>query len=396
MLSIGTKIRLVREIGKFPFRMGTIFTVEDFYKDDSIIIKNRLGIGIMTCDELEKYFEIASKSKWTDWIIKYKYSVTFSETNYNKEVDFKYRHNCKIVEIIKDGIKVRAYCHKDDEFDLEKGIEVALAKFEIKKEENKVKKLSSDLIYSEKELEKKKRRYKEKYCKEENTNGTIHKLGTLYIGDTKIKRSTKSWDLKVIPSELLEKGDIFDYSSDPKNIEIRNTDSDDAYQLQWIEVNDKDKKLLICDRNILSKISWDDLNAQGLVEGKIITIDNKKYKIRLLTGGSSVRNDGDWYSGGSPTDNEWDRIIVNEGKLNGLPVPSNKDLDKALDSTDYSTVHNKMWNWAGVYSWCKETYSGNSNSSVFRGYDSARYFIYGDRDIRHSFIGWRPVLEVLE
>ena len=49
----------------------------------------------------------------------------------------------------------------------------------------------------------------------------------------------------------------------------------------------RDKTLLICDRVILVSVSWDDLNGQGYVTGKTITIDGAKYKCRLLTGGSN-------------------------------------------------------------------------------------------------------------
>ena len=396
MLLVGTKIRLVRKMENFPFRIGTIFTVENITQNNHITIKNKIGIGIMAYDKLEKYFEIASKNKWTDWTIKYKYSIAFGETSYNKGVDFKYRHNCKTVEIIKDGIKVRAYCHKDDEFDLEKGIEVALAKFEIKKEENKVKKLSLELRFAEEELKEKKEIYKKKYCKDDSMDGEIHKLGTLYVGDMKIKRPTKPWNSSFIPLGASEKGNIYNYNSNSGNIEIRNTDSDDAYKLQWIEVNDNGKKLLICDRNILSRVSWDDLNVQGLVNGKEITIDGQKYKIRLLSGGSNYRSGSDNYSGGSPTDNEWDRIIVNEGNFSELPIPSSTDLDSSFNSTDYSSEHNKVLNWSGMFSWCKEAYSGSSSYRVNRGYYSASSFNSHSSGDRYGFVGWRPVLEVLE
>ena len=224
-------------------------------------------------------------------------------------------------------------------------------------------------------------------------NGTIHKLGTLYVNGSKIKRPKYPWVNGGNPNGAPSVGDIFEYSGSG-NIEIRNTDSDDAYKLQWIEVNDKGKRLLICDRNILSRVSWDDLNVQGFVNGKKITIDGQEYKIRLLSGGSNYRSGSDSYSGGSPTDNEWDRIIVNEGNFSELPIPSSTDLDSSLNSTDYSSEHNKVWNWAGMFSWCKEVYSGSSDTRVARGCNSARCFNYGSSDNRGNLVGWRPVLEI--
>ena len=225
-------------------------------------------------------------------------------------------------------------------------------------------------------------------------NGTIHKLGTLYVSGSKIKRPKYPWVNGSSSNGAPSAGDIFEYSGSG-NIEIRNTDNDDAYKLQWIEVNDKGKKLLICDRNIMTTVSWDSLNTQGFVNGKEITIDGQKYKIRLLSGGSNYRSGSDNYSGGSPIDNEWDRIIVNEGNFSGIPIPSSTDLDKTLNSTDANSPHNKVWNWFYCFSWCKEVYSGNSSSRVSRGYNSARFSISYRSGVRFDDVGWRPALEIL-
>lgn len=104
------------------------------------------------------------------------------------------------------------------------------------------------------------------------------------------------------------------------NYTFGNTPSADANKLQWVKIKDGDKTLLICDRVILVNVSWDDLNGQGYVTGKTVTIDGAKYKCRLLTGGSNYRN-GDTYAGGTPTNNEWDRFITREEVISGLPAP---------------------------------------------------------------------------
>lgn len=65
------------------------------------------------------------------------------------------------------------------------------------------------------------------------------------------------------------------------NYTIGNTPAADANKLQWVKIIDGDKTLLVCDRNILVTASWDDLNGQGYVTGKEITIDGARYKCRL-------------------------------------------------------------------------------------------------------------------
>ena len=178
------------------------------------------------------------------------------------------------------------------------------------------------------------------------------------------------------------------------NYTFGDTPSADANKLQWVKIKDGDKTLLICDRVILVSVSWDDLNGQGYVTGKTITIDGTKYKCRLLTGGSNRRNN-DWYAGGTPTNNEWDRFITREEVITGLPAPVSSDLDTNLNTTDHNSTHNQLWHWVGVYSWCQETWAENASYRAYRGYDSARRWYNDSSGNRYVNVGFRPVLEVL-
>lgn len=178
------------------------------------------------------------------------------------------------------------------------------------------------------------------------------------------------------------------------NYTFGDTPSADANKLQWVKIKDGDKTLLICDRVILVSVSWDDLNGQGYVTGKTITIDGTKYKCRLLTGGSNRRNN-DWYAGGTPTNNEWDRFITREEVITGLPAPVSSDLDTNLNTTDHNSTHNQLWHWVGVYSWCQETWAENASNRAYRGCNSARFWNYYSSGNRNVLVGFRPVLEVL-
>ena len=178
------------------------------------------------------------------------------------------------------------------------------------------------------------------------------------------------------------------------NYTFGDTPSADANKLQWVKIKDGDKTLLICDRVILVSVSWDDLNGQGYVTGKTITIDGTKYKCRLLTGGSNRRNN-DWYAGGTPTNNEWDRFITREEVITGLPAPVSSDLDTNLNTTDHNSTHNQLWHWVGVYSWCQETWAENASYRAYRGYYSARSWNFYSSGYRRVNVGFRPVLEVL-
>lgn len=189
-------------------------------------------------------------------------------------------------------------------------------------------------------------------------------------------------------------GDIPNMSGSMANYTIGNTPSAEANKLQWHKIQDGDKTLLICDRVLLVSVSWDDLNAQGLVSGKEITIDGARYKCRLLTGGSNYRG-SDGYSGGTPTNNEWDRFVTREEVITGLPAPLSSDLDSTMNSTDHTSTHNLFWHWVGVYSWCQEVYSSNASRRALRGFNSARCWDYNSSSGRYANLGFRPVLEVL-
>ena len=184
-------------------------------------------------------------------------------------------------------------------------------------------------------------------------------------------------------------------SGDISNYSFGNTPSDDAKKLQWVKIKDGDKTLLICDRVILVNVTWNDLNSAGWIFGKEVNIDSAKYKLRSLTGGTGPRSTNDWYSGGTPTNNEWDRFVTREEVITGLPAPVSSDLDSSLNSTDLSSAHNQLWNWMGVYTWCQETYSSNTSGRAVRGYSSARYWISNYAMDFSPRLGFRPVLEVL-
>lgn len=103
--------------------------------------------------------------------------------------------------------------------------------------------------------------------------------------------------------------DVYEYIGE--KIEIKNSDKSDENKLYWIEINYNIKKLLICDRNILKGVSWDELNNQNLVFGKVVIIDGQKYILRLLKGGDKKKDE---------VDNEWNRYIVNEDEILGIPL----------------------------------------------------------------------------
>ena len=57
---------------------------------------------------------------------------------------------------------------------------------------------------------------------------------------------------------------LFFLSSFSINNSVSEENKNHKNKLSWIEINDNNRKLLICDRNILKEVSWNELNEQNL------------------------------------------------------------------------------------------------------------------------------------
>lgn len=138
--------------------------------------------------------------------------------------------------------------------------------------------------------------------------------------------------------------------------EIRISDTVPGHEISWVVVNG----LLIADRCLLINISWDDLNKQGLVLGKKISIDGVEYVCRLLKVGNEK---------GVP--NEWDEA-----------------LDVVGDESD------DLWHWRKTAFWGQETPEMHPFNRVYRGFSVARLWHWVTSSRRLAPYGFRPVLEL--
>ncbi|HBG2116768.1 hypothetical protein M1I50_09080 [Clostridioides difficile] len=135
MLIEGTKIRLMKEIQGFEMlKIGDIFVITSVGNNGDIHFKTDYGMGFMSYSEFKEHFEIVNnkekkKYNWDDW--KIRASLSMGDT-------CRYRTNHKKVIVDKDGFKASATCHDIDEFNLDKGIKLCLARIEVKKAKHKL------------------------------------------------------------------------------------------------------------------------------------------------------------------------------------------------------------------------------------------------------------------
>jgi hypothetical protein len=227
-------------------------------------------------------------------------------------------------------------------------------------------------------------------------NGSVT-LGSLRREGVPVRRPTRPWlvDLDVLkPFDFVPPGDIAEFELQPDfgcwRLGDTPTAPDDA--LRWNAIDIDGRQLLVCDRMILVRVSWDDLAAAGYVEGRDVTIDGRTYVCRLLSGGDAFRVAEDGYAGGSPA-NEWDDIVGGRVAVDGAPSPPARSAGDALDATALADPHNRLWNWFGAVSWTREPYRATPTARVCRGFHAAGYFYLNTQSHRHEDIGWRPVLE---
>lgn len=208
--------------------------------------------------------------------------------------------------------------------------------------------------------------------KEEYSTGNTRFFGTLYLDGEKQKRPVDFQDFSDVPVYLGQK------------IEIRDTDKSHKNKLSWIEINDNNKKLLICDRNILKEVSWNELNEQNLIFGKVVVIDDKKYILRLLTGSNEKQE---------LKVNEWDKYIVNVDNIVGLPVSADYETDYNLKDDENN---DNLWHWYNFASYTQSECSKGKKSCVTRGFSFVEDSSESDKDLKYETVGYRPVLELLE
>ena len=129
-----------------------------------------------------------------------------------------------------------------------------------------------------------------------------------------------------------------------------------------------DHSLFIADHAVTHTVSWDDLNTKSLIFGKDYVAGGVDYTLRAPSVGSDYTG-SDESQRGVPQSNEWDTML---NKNSGY-----------------------IQNWNKMYSWGQDTSSAAESFRAYRGYNSARFWYYTSSSFRNVYLGFRPVLEVL-
>ena len=137
---------------------------------------------------------------------------------------------------------------------------------------------------------------------------------------------------------------------------------------EYAQQNKYPHSLFVADYAVTHTVSWDDLNTKSLIFGKNYASGGVDYTLRAPSVGSNSTGSGDSQRG-VPQSNEWDTML---NKNSGY-----------------------IQNWNKMYSWGQDTSSAAESYRAIRGYDSARYWISCNAAGSFPYLGFRPVLEVL-
>ena len=137
---------------------------------------------------------------------------------------------------------------------------------------------------------------------------------------------------------------------------------------EYAQQNKYAHSLFVADYVVTNDVSWDTLNTANLIFGKDYASGGVDYTLRAPSVGSNFIGSGN-SERGVPQSNEWDTML---NKNSGY-----------------------IQNWNKIYLWGQDTVSGNASYRARRGYSSARYWYSNNATHSYLFVGFRPVLEVL-
>lgn len=137
---------------------------------------------------------------------------------------------------------------------------------------------------------------------------------------------------------------------------------------EYAQQNKYAHSLFVADYVVTNDVSWDTLNTANLIFGKDYASGGVDYTLRAPSVGSNFIGSGN-SERGVPQSNEWDTML---NKNSGY-----------------------IQNWNKIYLLGQDTVSGNASYRARRGYSSARYWYSNNATHSYPFVGFRPVLEVL-
>lgn len=151
------RVILIKELNEKFCKIGEVFEVANILENSFLLrdAKTKVAIGVVNFEDFEKYFVSEPNFKgWSQWT---------PLTGFDGQSDAFYRTNRKKVQVrfITDKVRAESSRHKEDDFNLYFGIQLAylraLNKAHSKKKailEEELKKINCEIIDNEKIMQK--------------------------------------------------------------------------------------------------------------------------------------------------------------------------------------------------------------------------------------------------
>lgn len=116
------RVILTKELNDKIKKIGDVFEIANILEDSFVLreAKSKIAVGVVSFEDFEKHFvhESNYNNKWTEWE---------SFVGLDGQTDCFYRTNRKDVEVkfVIDKVRAKSYLHKDDEFNLSFGLNLA-------------------------------------------------------------------------------------------------------------------------------------------------------------------------------------------------------------------------------------------------------------------------------
>ena len=169
----------------------------------------------------------------------------------------------------------------------------------------------------------------------------------------------------------------------------------------WLKFSYLGKVEFVAKKSFRYAISYNDIAAANAVYGnKMVQINGLKYKVRLMKYKSEGKQDDkSSYRGTINHNSEWNRLMlpIHENAPSNWKYPKNvnsptENWNINYSSKDFTGYTNDM---KGITVWCQDFGSGDDNHICGRLLVPSYPDINSDYR-NEEFLGWRPVLELVD
>ena len=169
----------------------------------------------------------------------------------------------------------------------------------------------------------------------------------------------------------------------------------------WLKFSYMGKVEFVAKKPFRHSIPWDNINAVNAVFGnRTIDINGFTYKVRLIKGKTEGKqSDSNSAKGDISKGSEWNKLIlpIHKNAPSNWKYPNNVNSPTENWNVGYTDVDlaTDNINDNGFFSWCQE-YGGGKGTRLVRGSSGVSNSDSGFPSFVYPFIGWRPVLELVD